>query len=96
MPMPRTGDAGTALAVTDTTWHSIGAGSVPIACRGCQGDELKNQMSIWRRIRVELDTMSFGLAPPSGGRVPWQRMHRANGIGKRIPAFIAPFAPPTR
>jgi hypothetical protein len=23
-------------------------------------------------------------------------MHRANGNGKLIPAFIAPFAPPTR
>jgi hypothetical protein len=96
MPRPWRIGAGTACVLTDTAWHSIGAESVPIGAPGCQAVELKNQVSIWRRIRVELDSVSFGLAPRSGGRVPWSRMYRANGIGKRIPAFIAPFAPPTR
>jgi hypothetical protein len=94
--MPRPGDAGTACVLTDTAWRSIGAGSVPVASRRCQDDELENQVSIWRRIRVEMDSTPFGLAPAPTGRVPWRQMHRANGIGKRIPAFIAPFAPPTR
>jgi hypothetical protein len=94
MPMPE--DTGTACVLTDTAWHSIGAGSVPVACHGCQGVELENPVSIWRRIRVELGGTSFGLARRSTRGVPCRKMHRANGIGKRIPAFIAPFAPPTR
>jgi len=94
--MPTPGDAGTACVLADTSWHSIGTQSVPIPAGACQPIELKNQMSIWRRIRVELEITPFGLAPSSAGRVPCLEMHRANGIGKRIPAFIAPFAPPTR
>ncbi len=93
--MPTPGD-GTACVLADTAWHSIGAESVPVAPWGCQAEELENQVSIWGRIRVEMDITPFGLALASAGRVPWQRMHRADGIGKRIPAFIAPFAPPTR
>jgi hypothetical protein len=96
MPRPWGAGAGTASVLADTAWHSIGGGSVPIAFGSCQAAKLKNQVSIWGRIRVELDTTAFGLARRSGGRVPWCRMYRANGIGKRIPAFIAPFAPPTR
>ena len=96
MPRPRTASAGTACVSMDTARLSIGAGSVPIACGDCQGAKLKNQVSIWGGIRVELTSTCFGLAPRSARRVPWFRMHRANGIGKRIPAFIAPFAPPTR
>ena len=92
----RRADTGTASVLADTAWHSIGAGSVPIVSGDCQGEEMENQVSIWRRIRVELDSTCFGLAPRSACRVPWFWMHRANGIGKRIPAFIAPFAPPTR
>ena len=95
MPRPWTA-AGTASVLTDTAWLGIGARSVPVRLPRRQDEELDNQVSIWRRIRAGMDITPFGLAPTSAGGVPWQRMHRANGIGKRIPAFIAPFAPPTR
>lgn len=97
MPRPRRGDTGTASVLTDTAWHSIGAGSVPVGPRGCQATEIGKSS-----VNLGMNSGRIGhlVFQPCARLVHsgtlLELMHRVNGNGKLISAFIAPFAPPTR
>jgi hypothetical protein len=99
MPRPHTTGAGTALAVADTAWQSIGAGSVPGA---------QNPVKARKSVQLETVFRQSGQSasepcaiPAASGRLP-ELMERARTIGKVVSSnvvstTIAPFAaPPTR
>ena len=100
MPRPQTAGAGTALAVTDTAWQSIGGRSVPpwlspVKARGAH--EMANKMTI---CGANSPRNGQSMIEPCAAVVQFatlrELMHRANGNGKLVPAFIAPFAVPPR